>query len=121
VGFEAAKFYSKEFLRNNPDLNVCNMKKIEEIKNKLEELKPILKEKYNVANIGFFGSYVRGQEKRSSDLDVLVELSEPIGLFKFIELEDFLSEILGVKVDLVMKETLKQRIKDRILNEAVYV
>lgn len=72
-------------------------------------------------SIGFFGSYVRGEQKRSSDLDVLVEFSEPIGLFKFIELEDFLTEKLGVKVDLVMRDSLKPRIKESILKEAVYV
>ncbi|RLG75327.1 MAG: nucleotidyltransferase [Thermoprotei archaeon] len=97
------------------------MNNIEEIRSKLEELKPVLKDRFKVENIGFFGSYVRGEQKRGSDLDVLVEFSEPIGLFKFIELEDFLTEKLGVKVDLVMKDSLKPRIKESILKEAVYV
>ncbi len=95
--------------------------KLEVFKVKLESLKPVLAEKYNVVTIGFFGSYVRGEQKGESDLDVLVEFSEPISLFKFIELEDFLSSNLGVKVDLVMRASLKPRIKDRILNEAIYV
>jgi predicted nucleotidyltransferase len=51
----------------------------------------------------------------------LVDFYEPISLFKFIELEDFLSQHLGVKVDLVMKDALKSRIKDSILKEAIYV
>jgi len=97
------------------------MKKIEEIKSKLEELKPILKEEFKVENIGLFGSYVKGEQKGKSDLDILVEFSETIGLFKFIELEDFLSKELGVKVDLVMKEVLKPRIKEEILREVVYL
>jgi len=97
------------------------MGKIEEIKRELEELKPILREKFKVKSIGLFGSYIRGEVTRKSDLDVLVEFSEPIGFFEFIELEDFLSEKLDVKVDLVMEKTLKPRIKDRILKEAVYV
>lgn len=97
------------------------MKKIEEIKSKLEELKPILKEKFKVENIGVFGSYLKGEQNRKSDLDILVEFSEIIGLFKFIELEDFLSKELGVKVDLVMKEVLKPRIKEGILREVVYL
>jgi hypothetical protein len=91
------------------------------LKNKIESLKPDLKEKFKVKTIGFFGSYVRGEQKRSSDLDVLVDFYEPISLFKFVELEDFLSHQLGVKVDLVMRDSLKPRIKDAILNEAVYV
>jgi len=100
---------------------MIKMNNIEEIRSKLEELKPVLKDRFKVENIGFFGSYVRGEQKRGSDLDVLVEFSEPIGLFKFIELEDFLTEKLGVKVDLVMKDSLKPRIKESILKEAVYV
>jgi len=97
------------------------MKKIEGIKKKLAELRPMLKGKFKVESIGLFGSYVRGEERGESDLDVLVEFSEPIGFFEFVELEGFLSEEIGAKVDLVMKETLKPRIRENILKEAVYV
>ena len=97
------------------------MKGLGEIKGKLKELKPILGEKFKVESIGLFGSYVRGEQKEESDLDVLVEFSEPIGFFDFIGLEGFLSEELGAKVDLVMKKTLKPRIKEKILKEAVYI
>jgi len=97
------------------------MTKIKEIKTKLEELKPALKEKFKVENIGIFGSYLKGKQKRKSDLDILVEFSEEISLFKFIELEDFLSKELGVKVDLVMREVLKPRIKEGILRDVVYL
>lgn len=90
-------------------------------KKKLELLKPELKEKFKVNTIGFFGSYVRGEQKKTSDLDVLVDFYEPISLFRFIDLEDFLSQQLEVKVDLVMRDALKPRIKDSILNEAIYV
>ena len=61
------------------------------------------------------------ESKRNSDLDILVEFNETIDLFEFIKLENYLTEILGCKVDLVMKDTLKPRIKDRILNEAVSI
>lgn len=71
--------------------------------------------------IGLFGSYVKGEQKDTSDLDVLVDFYEPISLFRFIELEDFLTQQLGVKVDLVMRDALKPRIKDNILSEAIYV
>ena len=64
---------------------------------------------------------IEGEQKGESDLDVLVEFSEPIGFFDFIELEGFLSEKLGAKADLVMKKALKPRIKGKILKEAIYL
>ena len=97
------------------------MKKIERIIKKLKEIRPVIESKYFVKNLEVFGSYIHGEQKKSSDLDILVEFSKTIDLFKYIELENYLSEKLGVKVDLVMKDTLKPRIKDRILNEAIPV
>ena len=72
--------------------------------------------------MGIFGSYTRGEQKRKSDIDILVEFSEPndIDLFKFIELRLFLEDELHVKIDLVEKDAIKPRIKDRILKETVY-
>jgi predicted nucleotidyltransferase len=96
-------------------------KKIDQIIMKLRENKPVLEEKYSVKNLEVFGSYVLGEQKKGSDLDVLVDFYKTIDLFKYIELENYLSETLGVKVDLVMKDALKPRIKDRILNEAIPV
>ncbi len=96
-------------------------KKIDQIIMKLRENKPVLKEKYGVKNLEVFGSYVLGEQKKGSDLDVLVDFYKTIDLFKYIELENYLGETLGVKVDLVMKDALKPRIKDRILNEAIPV
>ena len=98
------------------------MKKIEDIKTKLELLKPILKEQYQVETIGFFGSYARGEQNKKSDVDIIVEFSQinKIDLFVFIELEDFLSKQLGIKVDLVTKSALKPMIKDQILKETIY-
>ena len=90
------------------------------LKRRLELAKPEVEEKFNVKTIGFFGSYARGEQKDNSDLDILVDFYEPISLFRF-ELEDFLSQRLGVKVDLVMRDSLKPRIKDSILSEAIYV
>jgi len=97
------------------------MEKFEKIKKKLKELTPILKNRFKVKTIGIFGSYLRKEEKRESDLDILVEFYEPIGLFNFIDLEEFLSKQLKIKVDLVMKEALKPRIKENIIKEVVYV
>ncbi|MFH0859080.1 MAG: nucleotidyltransferase family protein [Patescibacteria group bacterium] len=99
------------------------VKKIEKIKKKLEELKPILEEKYKIKSIGVFGSYVRGEQKKTSDLDILVEFEETadMGLFDFIGLEDYLSDTLGTKVDLVEKCVLKPRIGTYILKELVKI
>ncbi len=97
------------------------MKKIDVIIEKLRKNKPVVEKKYGVKNLEVFGSYIRGEQKKGSDLDILVEFHRTIDLFKYIELENFLSKKIGVKVDLVMKDTLKPRIKDRILKEAIPV
>jgi hypothetical protein len=99
------------------------MKKIEEIKKKLEELKPSLKEEFKVKTIGIFGSYIKEEEKEKSDLDILVEFEESakLSLLDFVGLENYLSEVLGVKVDLVEKCTLKPRIGKHILEEVVNI
>ena len=97
------------------------MKKIDVIIEKLRKNKPAVEKKYGVKNLEVFGSYIRGEQKKGSDLDILVEFHRTIDLFKYIELENFLSKKIGVKVDLVMKDTLKPRIKDSILKEAVPV
>ena len=99
------------------------MKSLEEIKKKIEELKPSIKERFKVKSIGVFGSYIRGEEKKGSDLDILVEFEESarLSLLDFIGLENYLSEELGVKVDLVEKSTLKPRIGKHILEEVVYL
>jgi predicted nucleotidyltransferase len=80
---------------------------------------PILRAKYHVRYLGVFGSYVQGNPKKTSDLDVLVDFTEAPSLFEFIQLESDLSALLGVKVDLVMKSTLKPLIGQHILNEVV--
>ena len=95
------------------------MNHLYEITAKLRKAMPVLTEKYKVKSLQAFGSYVRGEQNKRSDLDILVEFYDTIDLFAFVELEDFLSEILDIKVDLVMKDTLKPRIKDKILEEAV--
>lgn len=94
---------------------------VEEYKTKIIELKPFLKEEYGIKNIAIFGSYAKGEQKSDSDLDILVEFEKPIGLLKFVDLKIKLSEVLGVKVDLVMKSALKPRIGKRILEEAIYL
>ncbi|HEX7482035.1 MAG TPA: nucleotidyltransferase family protein [Candidatus Bathyarchaeia archaeon] len=97
------------------------MKNVEAIKRTLFEHKTELREKFKVKNIGVFGSYVRGEQKGSSDVDVLIEFNDPIGLFEFMKLENYLSDLLGVKVDLVSKKALKPHIGERILEEVIMI
>ncbi len=82
---------------------------------------PDLTEQYNVASLEVFGSYVRHEQRKNSDLDILVTFNKPPSLFKFVRLENYLSDTLGVKVDLVMKDSLKPAIGKNILREVVSV
>ncbi|PIX24611.1 MAG: hypothetical protein COZ69_05670 [Deltaproteobacteria bacterium CG_4_8_14_3_um_filter_45_9] len=91
----------------------------EEIQRVLSENKDLLKG-YGVKKIGLFGSYVRGQQREDSDIDVLVEV-EGISLLDFVGLELKLSEILGRKVDLVSAKALKPHVKPYILEEVEYL
>ena len=95
------------------------MKTREEIEETLKRYKPLLAEKFKVKEIGIFGSYARKEESDKSDVDILVGFSDPIG-WEFIDLKEFLEEILGKEVDLVTVRALKPQLKDRILKEVVY-
>jgi len=97
------------------------MKRVDEIKETLKKHKGELRERFRVKEIGVFGSYVKGEQKKVSDIDILVEFEEPIGLFDFMDLEENLSTLLGTKVDLVSKKALKPRIGEHILKEVIYV
>lgn len=94
---------------------------LEACRKKLREMLPELEEEYNVTYMGIFGSYVRGEQESGSDLDILVEFSRPPTIFKFVHLENYLSDSLGVKVDLVMKDALKPNIGKDILDEVKMV
>ena len=102
-------------------MNRKSINKLEHIEEIIKTNKRYLNERYRVKELGIFGSYVHGEKKAKGDLDLLVEFDEPIGLFDFIRLENELTQLTGIKVDLVMKESLKPRIKDRIIKEAQYI
>lgn len=91
----------------------------EMIEERLRQYKPQLAERYNVGKIGLFGSFARGEQTEDSDVDILVEFTEPVG-WEFIDLKDELEEILGKKVDLVTKNALKPQMKNDILKEVIY-
>ena len=95
------------------------MTSLEEIKTILRQHKEELRAKYKVKEIGVFGSYVQNQQKKQNDVDILVEFEVVPGLLKFIELEDYLSELLGIKVDLVLKSSIREELRDTILQEVV--
>jgi len=96
-------------------------KELTEIKQVLAQNKEQLLRDHKVKEIGIFGSYVRSEQKKNSDLDILVEFEEPIGLFKFMDLGEYLKNLLGIKIDLVSKKALKPYIGKYILDEVVYI
>ncbi|MFW6149546.1 MAG: nucleotidyltransferase family protein [Atribacterota bacterium] len=96
---------------------------LDKIINILKKHKEELKKRYNIKEIGVFGSYVRGEDKVKSDLDILIEFEEDadVDLLKFVNMENYLSEIIGIKVDLVEKSGLKTRIGKHILKEVISI
>ena len=99
------------------------MKKLEEIKVILEKHKEELRKKYGIEEIGIFGSYLGVKQKEDSDIDILVEFKPEakMSLLEFVSLENYLSDLLGNKVDLVEKSVLKPRIGKYILKEVEYL
>ncbi|MCG2725651.1 MAG: nucleotidyltransferase family protein [Elusimicrobia bacterium] len=97
------------------------MTKLNKIKCILTQHKDELREKFKVRRIGIFGSYVRDQQRKGSDTDILVEFNEPVSLFDFMDLENYLGKLIHNKVDLVSKKALKPYIGKQILNEVIYL
>ena len=99
------------------------MKKLEELKAQLVQLKPTLERDYHVTQLGIFGSYVRGEQTEDSDIDILIDFDPNyrFGLLTFCHIENQMSDTLGHKVDLVMKRALKPTIGQRILQEVIYL
>ena len=94
---------------------------VEEARAILREHKDEVVRRYRVSEIGIFGSFVRGEQKRRSDIDILVEYDEVPDMFEFINLGRYLQRLLRKKIDLVSKEAIRPELKDRILREIVYI
>jgi len=94
---------------------------IKEIINTLNSVREIIRKEYKAEVIGLFGSYVRGEQKETSDIDVIVKFLDDASLFDLVGLADFLEEKLGIKVDIVPIDTIRTEIKEDILREAVYI
>jgi len=97
------------------------MQSLDEIKKSLINQKILLREKYKINRLGIFGSYVRGEQKKESDLDVLIDYEEVPSLITLIELENHLSNVLGLNVDLVTRKGIKPQLRSNILEEVVYL
>lgn len=96
------------------------MKSQAEIISQLIEIKPYLHQKFSVNKIGYFGSYARDTQTENSDLDILVELEKPLG-WEFFDLQDYLEDVLKLKIDLTTVNGLKQQLKETILKTIKYV
>jgi predicted nucleotidyltransferase len=92
---------------------------IKDIRKALQSHKEELNRKYGVSEIGIFGSYVKNVQSEISDIDILVEFEKAIDLLTFVNLKNYLSDLLGTNVDLVMKKALKPGISQRILKEVM--
>ena len=97
------------------------MSELQKIKKILRQNKQSLAQSFKIKRLGIFGSFVRGDQKKKSDVDLLVEFSQTPGLFDFIRIENSLSSLLKRRVDLVMKGALKPTIGKHILREVIYV
>ena len=97
------------------------MQSLDDIIQKIQQHRADLESRFGVGEIGVFGSYVKGEQGENSDVDILVEFKQPVGFFKFLELEEYLEALLGLKVDLVTKKALKPIIGRYILEELVTV
>ncbi len=94
---------------------------VEEIGNLIRAHRDTLAQRYEVAVVGIFGSYVRGEARPESDLDLLVEFLRPISLLELVGAELYLSEVLGLKVDLVPRRSLRPELREVVLSQAVPV
>jgi hypothetical protein len=78
-----------------------------------------LQQQYKVKSIAIFGSYIRGQQNEESDLDILVEFTSPVSLLHIVSLENHLTDILDVQVDVIPRKSIREELRGTILREAV--
>ena len=97
------------------------MKTRDEVLKVLRDRKALLLQSYQISGLGLFGSYARGSQTEASDVDVLVDYEKAPSLFRLLELRDDLSDLLGMKVDIVTRNGLKPRIRERVLTEVIYL
>lgn len=108
------------FYNVNIYVHVSTMLSTWEIRNVLKDCLPEIRENFGVVSIGIFGSYARGDMNPNSDIDIIVELSRPLG-WELVDLSLYLESRLLINVDLVIKRSLHPLIRDAILKEVQYV
>jgi predicted nucleotidyltransferase len=118
VGHEI--LYLKAFSKNIAISYLYLVRQLSAILKTLKEIKPALERDYHVNSIGIFGSAVRDDFRPDSDIDILVDFSEPIGI-TFIDLADFLEKKINAKVDLVSRKGVKPQYLSVIENDIIYV
>jgi len=94
--------------------------KCDEVVRRLDDHRDEIAE-FGVKSLALFGSVARDEAQSGSDVDILVEFDRPVGLFEFIDLKNYLEKLLGSRVDLGTPASLKPRLRERVLKEAVYV
>jgi uncharacterized protein len=97
------------------------MKDLQFILDTIRSHAPVLRSKYKVQSLAVFGSYARYEQTDTSDVDMLVEFTEPVSLFVLIDTELYLSELLGLKVDLVMKRSLRPELQQSVFRDAIEI
>ncbi len=94
---------------------------LEAIKVKIRNKKGEIEERFEVKSLSLFGSYVRGEERRGSDIDILVEFKKTVSLLHIISLENYLTNLIGIKADVIPKKDLRKELKEGILREIIEV
>jgi uncharacterized protein len=97
------------------------MRNTTEMLDTLRSMRHELATQYHVSSIGIFGSYSKKNQTEQSDLDLVVEFNQPIGMMAFVHLKNMISDRLNIKVDLVTPEGLHPLIRDQVMHEVVYV
>ncbi|MEO0520306.1 MAG: nucleotidyltransferase family protein [Cyanobacteria bacterium P01_A01_bin.116] len=97
------------------------MKTLAEVKKILQANMTTFREKYRVTSLGIFGSYARGEQSEDSDVDILIDYEKAPPLSKLVELRIVLSELTGLKVDLVTKNGLNPRIQAHVFADVIYL
>lgn len=97
------------------------MKTFADIRTLLHDHQDNLRARYGITHLSVFGSVVRGEARDDSDVDILATFDRPVGLIKLISAENYLSDLLGLKVDLIPSDEVRAELRERIFNEAVSV
>ncbi len=108
-----------EFRKERVTTNMKKQTSLQEIIDSINSLRDVIKTQYKAEVVGIFGSFVRGEEKEKSDIDVLADFDEEADLFNFVGLSIFLEEKLGRQIDVVPRDTVRPELKEIILREVV--